>query len=53
MNHFQQQVFSLLTSAKTRAAFDIAHEPKHVLDRYGRHLWGSSLIIAWWGLRRG
>ncbi len=46
MNHFQQQVFSLLTSAKTRAAFDIAHEPTPVLDRYGRHLWGSSLIIA-------
>jgi len=46
MNHFQQQVFSLLTSAKTRAAFDIAHEPAHVLDRYGRNLWGSSLVIA-------
>jgi hypothetical protein len=46
MNHFQQQVFSLLTSAKTRAAFDITHEPADVLDRYGRNLWGSSLIIA-------
>jgi hypothetical protein len=46
MNHFQQQVFSLLTSAKTRAAFDISGEPGHVLDRYGRNLWGSSMIIA-------
>ncbi len=46
MNHFQQQVFSLLTSAKTRAAFDISHEPDAVLDRYGRNLWGSSMIIA-------
>ncbi len=46
MNHFQQQVFSLLTSAKTRAAFDISREPAAVLDRYGRNLWGSSMIIA-------
>jgi hypothetical protein len=46
MTHFQQQVFSLLTSAKTRAAFDVTGEPDRVLDRYGRNLWGSSLIIA-------
>ncbi len=46
MNHFQQQVFSLLTSAKTRAAFDISREPDHMVDRYGRNLWGSSMIIA-------
>jgi hypothetical protein len=46
MNHFQQQVFSLLTSAKTRAAFDIAREPDRIVNCYGRTLWGSSLIIA-------
>ncbi len=46
MNHFQQQVFSLLTSVKTRTAFDISGEPDRILDRYGRNLWGSSLIIA-------
>ena len=46
MNHFQQKVFSLLTSAKTRGAFDISSESDKVLDRYGRHLWGSSMLIA-------
>ncbi|HLJ09708.1 MAG TPA: DUF1501 domain-containing protein, partial [Planctomycetaceae bacterium] len=46
MNHFQQKVFSLLTSAKTRAAFDLAREPQSMLDRYGRHVWGSSMLIA-------
>jgi hypothetical protein len=46
MSHFQQQVFTLLTSAKTRAAFDIASEPDRIVERYGRNLWGSSLIIA-------
>lgn len=46
MNHFQRQVFSLLTSAKTRGAFDLSREKDATLDRYGRHLWGSSLVIA-------
>ncbi|MBS0262319.1 MAG: DUF1501 domain-containing protein [Planctomycetes bacterium] len=46
MNHFQQQVFSLLTSAKTRAAFDVSGEPDSIHQRYGKNLWGSSAIIA-------
>lgn len=46
MSHFQQQVFSLLTSAKTRGAFDLSREPAPVLDRYGPSVWGSSLVIA-------
>lgn len=46
MSHYQRQVFALLTSSKTRAAFDVSREPASVLDRYGRHLWGSSLVIA-------
>jgi len=46
MNHFQQQVFSLLTSPKTRAAFDLSHEKGEVLDRYGRNVWGAGLVIA-------
>jgi hypothetical protein len=46
MSAFQQQVFQLLTGSKTRLAFDLDQEPKDVRDRYGRHLWGSSLLIA-------
>ena len=46
MGHFQQQVFSLLTSSKTRAAFDLSQETDAVRDRYGRNLWGSSVLIA-------
>jgi Protein of unknown function (DUF1501) len=46
MNHFQQQVFTLLTSPKTRGAFDVSREPAAALDRYGRHVWGSSMLIA-------
>ena len=46
MGYFQQQVFSLLTSDKTRGAFDVSREPDTVRDRYGRNLWGSSILIA-------
>ncbi|MBT4866993.1 MAG: DUF1501 domain-containing protein, partial [Planctomycetaceae bacterium] len=35
-----------LTSSKTRGAFDISQEPDVVRDRYGRNLWGSSVLIA-------
>jgi len=46
MDHFQRQVFSLLTSAKTRSAFDLSQEPDAVRDRYGRNVWADSLILC-------
>jgi Protein of unknown function (DUF1501) len=46
LDHFQRQVFTLLTSSKTRAAFDIAREPDAIRDRYGRTLWGESLLMC-------
>lgn len=46
MSSFQQQVFKILTGSKTRLAFDLDQEPEEVRNRYGRHLWGSSLLIA-------
>ena len=46
MSHFQKQVMSILTGAKTRNAFDISKEPAAVRDLYGRNLWGSSLLTA-------
>jgi hypothetical protein len=46
MNHFQSKVFELLTSAKTRGAFDLSQETDETRDRYGRNLWGSRRLIA-------
>lgn len=46
LNSFQKQVFTLLTSPKTRGAFDLSGETPVVRDRYGRNLWGNSLLIA-------
>ena len=46
MSHFQQQAFSLLTSPKTRGAFDLSQESAAQRDRYGRTVWGDSLLIG-------
>lgn len=46
MTAFQHKVFELLTSPKTRAAFDLNQEPATAREAYGRNLWGSSMLIA-------
>ena len=42
----QQQAFALLTSEASRRAFDIGSEPDRVRERYGRHKYGQSLLLA-------
>ncbi len=46
LNHFQRRAFDMLTSSKTRDAFDLSREPDSLRDRYGRNLSGSSLLVA-------
>lgn len=46
MHKFQQRAFSMLTTNKTRDAFDLSNEPAAIRDRYGRNLFGSSLLVA-------
>lgn len=41
-----QRAFSLLTSKNAADAFDIAAEPAKVRDRYGRHTFGQSALLA-------
>lgn len=41
-----QQVFDLLRSGQVRRAFDLQKEPEPVRDRYGRHKFGQSLLLA-------
>ncbi|MCA9205981.1 MAG: DUF1501 domain-containing protein [Planctomycetales bacterium] len=43
---FQQKAFELMTSAATKAAFDIAQEPESLRDEYGRHSLGQSCLMA-------
>jgi len=42
----QEKAFGLLSSSATANAFDIASEPASVIERYGRTVNGTSLIMA-------
>ncbi|MCY2967262.1 MAG: DUF1501 domain-containing protein, partial [Planctomycetota bacterium] len=43
---FERRALALVTSDKTREALDIRREPTAVRDRYGRHLFGQSSLMA-------
>jgi uncharacterized protein (DUF1501 family) len=40
------RALELVTSAEARRAFDLSQEPARVRDRYGRHSWGQSHLLA-------
>ncbi len=42
----RRQAYSMLLSRKVANAFDIASEPDTMRDRYGRHMFGQSLLLA-------
>ncbi len=46
MDQFNQQAISLMTSPRTREAFDLSREPEKLRDRYGRHSWGQRTLMA-------
>lgn len=46
LDFFQQQAFSMLGESRVRAAFDLSRESDATRDRYGRNLFGSSMLIT-------
>src|SRR5205085_9579197 len=42
----QQRAFTVLTSGRVAKAFEIDREPAAVRERYGRHAFGQSLLLA-------
>jgi uncharacterized protein (DUF1501 family) len=42
----QEQAFSILTSSRVARAFELEREDPRVRDRYGRHLYGQTLLLA-------
>src|SRR5262249_32601729 len=42
----RRRAVGLLTSGHLAAAFDLSREPAAVRERYGRHLFGQSLLLA-------
>ena len=43
---FREKAFSLMTSEKTRQALNIRAESSELRNRYGRHLFGQSALMA-------
>lgn len=46
MDQAYQQAYQLLSSPKSRQAFDLSSEPTAVRDRYGRHRSGQACLMA-------
>lgn len=46
IDKFSQEAFEFVTGAKARRAFDLSHEDPRLRDRYGRHTWGQSTLLA-------
>jgi len=46
LDKFNQRAVDLLTSSRTRDAFDLSKEPDKLRDRYGRTTGGQSLLLA-------
>ncbi len=46
LDRFDQQAFELVLGASARQAFDIRKEDPRLRDRYGRHQWGQSALMA-------
>lgn len=46
LDEYQQAAFDMLTSSHARKAFDISQESDALRDRYGRHTFGQSALLA-------
>lgn len=46
LDHFYQRAYGVLASGQTRAAFDMSREPERVRERYGRNLFGQSVLLG-------
>jgi uncharacterized protein (DUF1501 family) len=46
MERFRAAAFNILTSSKVAEAFDLSREDPKLRDRYGRHRWGQSCLLA-------
>ncbi|MFO0914837.1 MAG: DUF1501 domain-containing protein [Pirellulales bacterium] len=46
LNRFEQQALEFVSGDKARRAFDLSGEEPAWRDRYGRHSWGQSVLLA-------
>ena len=45
-DQFRELAFAMLTGPAVADAFDLSKEDDRLRDRYGRHLWGQSCLLA-------
>jgi hypothetical protein len=46
LDRFDREAFSIVTGQKARDAFDLSREDPRLRDRYGRHQWCQSALLA-------
>jgi len=46
MDRFSREAFDFLSGPAARRAFDVNQEDPKLRDRYGRHTWGQSTLLA-------
>ncbi len=46
LNKYYEKAYDLILSGRARKAFDLTQEPASVRDRYGRHTFGQSCLLA-------
>jgi hypothetical protein len=46
LDPYYTRAFDLVSSQAAQRAFDVALEPPHVRERYGRHIFGQSVLLA-------
>ncbi len=46
MDEFEHQAFQLVAGSQAQKAFDISEEPDDIREKYGRHSWGQSVLLA-------
>ncbi len=46
MDRFSRQAFEMISSPRSRAAFDLQQEPHSEVDRFGTHEFGQSLLMT-------
>jgi hypothetical protein len=46
LDKFQREAYQMISGPAARKAFDISKEDPRVRDRYGRHTWGQSCLLA-------
>lgn len=46
LDKYREKAFNLLSSSETLKAFQLESEPNNVKERYGKHLFGQSCLLA-------